>query len=103
MYRLDIYIPDQHVELVKKAIFDAGAGKFGNYDSCCFQVHGKGQFRALGNADPFLGKQDVLEIVDEVQLQCIVQKQYIHEVLAALHTVHPYEEPAYQFWRVNEF
>ena len=37
-YRLDVYVPDSHVEAVKTAIFEAGAGYFGNYDSCCWQT-----------------------------------------------------------------
>ena len=55
-FRLDVYVPDSHVEAVKTAIFEAGAGYFGNYDSCCWQTGGTGQFRPLEGAHPFYGE-----------------------------------------------
>ena len=39
-YKLCFYVPTSHVEQVKNAIFEAGAGHMGDYDACCFQTLG---------------------------------------------------------------
>jgi hypothetical protein len=51
------------LEVVKTAMLDAGAGKFGGYDYCCWQTKGVGQFRACENSHPFIG--DIGEIYKE--------------------------------------
>ena len=56
MYKLCFYVPDSHLEAVKKAVFAIGAGRIGAYDSCCWQVLGQGQYRPLEGSQPFLGK-----------------------------------------------
>ena len=53
-YKLCFYVPVSHVEQVKQAIFQAGAGHIGDYDCCAFQVLGHGQFRPLDGSQPFL-------------------------------------------------
>ena len=61
MYKLCVYIPEAQLESVKRALFDAGAGRIGNYSDCCWQVLGSGQFRPGEGSDPFLGDRDRLE------------------------------------------
>ena len=46
MYKLAFFVPAEHKDKVKAAVFAAGAGRIGNYDSCCWEVSGTGQFRA---------------------------------------------------------
>ena len=41
MYKIEFYVPESHLEAVKRAMFGAGAGKIGNYDSCCWQIKEK--------------------------------------------------------------
>ena len=53
MYKVTFYAPPSHVERVKTAMFNAGAGRIGNYDCCAWQVLGVGQFRPLADAKPF--------------------------------------------------
>ena len=55
MYKLVFYVPVDHLEPVKQAVFATGAGKIGEYDSCCWQVLGVGQFRPLAGSTPYLG------------------------------------------------
>lgn len=95
MYLLIFYVPDTHLESVKQAVFSAGAGAMGDYDSCCWQVKGQGQFRPLKGADPHIGKVDELEIVDEYRVEMVVQEEVKAEVVSALLSSHPYEEVAY--------
>ena len=53
-YKLCFYVPTSHVEQVKNAIFEAGAGHMGDYDACCFQTLGQGQFRPLEGSNPYI-------------------------------------------------
>jgi len=100
-YRLDVYVPDSHVEAVKTAIFEAGAGYFGNYDSCCWQTEGTGQFCPLEGSHPFKGKRGRVEHVKEWKLEFVVSENVLGAVLDALKQSHPYETPSFQYWPVN--
>jgi len=95
MYKLAIFIPETHLEQVKTAMFDAGAGRIGNYDQCCWQIKGQGQFRALEGANPFLGEQNTVEHVDEYKVEMVCEDDLLTPVLEAMRVSHPYEEPAY--------
>lgn len=99
--KLEIYVPETHVEAVKKAIFDAGAGQIGNYDCCCWQTSGVGQFRPLPGSKPFLGSANAVEKVDEIKLELICLSELIPAVIAALRQAHPYETPAFQYWPIK--
>lgn len=94
-YKLCFFVPEEHLEAVKQAVFDAGAGRIGDYDSCCWQAPGQGQFRALAGANPFIGQQGKLERVVEYKVELICDDAHIHGAIAALKLAHPYEEPAY--------
>ncbi len=102
MYSLVFYVPESHVEEVKRAVFEAGAGRIGNYRSCAWQVRGTGQFEPREGAQPFLGRRDTLERVDEFRVEMVCDDDSIELVIAALRSTHPYEEPAFHYWRVNE-
>lgn len=95
MYSLIFYVPKTHLEIVKNALFKKGAGKYNNYDSCCWQVKGEGQFRPLCNSSPFVGQIDKLEKVEEYRVEMICVEQVIKDVIDELKRIHPYEEPAY--------
>jgi hypothetical protein len=95
MYKFCFYVPQTHLEQVKLAVFNAGAGRIGDYDSCCWQVLGQGQFRPLPGSKPFLGRQDVVEAVAEYRVEMVCEHQFIKAAVAALLAVHPYEEPAW--------
>ena len=99
--RIDVYVPETHAEAVKQAMFEAGAGRIGNYDCCCFQTVGRGQFRPLDGSSPYLGSAGQVEHVTEWKLEMIFPEEKLGEVIAALRRVHPYETPAFQHWRVE--
>jgi hypothetical protein len=95
MLKLCFFVPETHVETVKTAVFDAGAGKLGDYDQCAWQVLGQGQFRPLEGANPHLGQQGELESVAEYRVETLCPQDSIRSVIAALRLAHPYEEPAF--------
>ncbi len=103
MYKLCVYVPESHLDVVKQALFEAGAGRIGDYDSCCWQVAGQGQFRPLAGADPFVGTVGAVETVVEYKVELVCDDALIGAAVAALKAAHPYEEPAWQVWRLEPF
>lgn len=99
MIQLSFFVPSSHLESVKQALFDAGAGRVGDYDSCAWQTLGQGQFRPLPGSDPFLGKAGEIACVEEYKVELICEDAVFTDVVAALKAAHPYEEPAYSAYR----
>ncbi len=94
---LQVIVPRTHALEVQAALFDAGAGKIGNYDCCSFTVDGRGTFRALDGAHPFVGEIGLSHSEDEVCINAVLATEDLNSVEAALIKTHPYETPAYQF------
>ena len=76
-------------------MFEAGAGRVGNYDCCAWQTRGEGQFRPLDGSTPFLGNKGQIETVIEYKLELVCEEPCLKAVIAALKRAHPYEEVAY--------
>lgn len=95
MLALVVYVPEDHLDAVKNAMFQAGGGKIGNYDSCAWQVLGSGQFRPLKGSDPYLGKHGQVERVPEFRVELVCEDAVIQDVIAAMKAAHPYETPAF--------
>ena len=95
MYQLSYYVPEAEHENLKQHLFDAGAGQFNNYDRCCWQTLGEGQFRALEKSNPSIGKLYQQHSIKEYKVEMICQKKYLKAVLDSLLKYHPYEQPAY--------
>ena len=97
LIKLVTYVPSAHDAMVMQALFNAGAGTIGNYDECSFRSLGTGTFRAGKEANPFIGKVNERETIEEVRLEVILPAHKQQEVLSALKLSHPYEEVAYDF------
>lgn len=102
MYRLCYYVPVEHVETTKEALFAAGAGRIGAYEACCWQVRGEGQFRPLAGSQPFVGSEGKLERLEEFRVEMVCADEHLPAAVAALKRSHPYEEPAYAVWRLED-
>jgi len=98
MYQIVVYVPESHLEVVKQALFKAGAGRIGDYDSCAWQSKGEGQFRPLVGSKPYLGQRGQLESVIEYKVELVCQDELLHRAIAAMLEAHPYETPAYSVW-----
>ena len=103
MYKLCFFVPESHLEQVKHAVFSAGAGRIGDYDQCCWQVKGQGQFRPLPGSQPFIGEYGALEQVEEYRVELVCSDDLIADAVAALRQAHPYEEPAFDCWQLARF
>lgn|SRR5690554_4838757 len=95
MYTLVFYLPESHLEQVKEAVFAAGAGVQGDYQRCCWQVLGQGQFEPMSGAQPFIGQANQLEQLAEWRVEMLVPSAALTAVVQAFKQAHPYEEPAY--------
>ena len=94
LYKIVTYVPQSHIEQVRQAMWSAGAGTIGNYDCCSYSSEGNGTFRAQVGCNPFVGEMDKLHTEPELRLEMVVPKDKSGRVVAAIHTAHPYEEPA---------
>ncbi len=101
MYQLVFYVPKDHCESVKAAVFAAGAGRYAGYDSCAWETEGVGQFQPLSGSSPFIGTAGRVERVAEMRVEMICQDAFLGAVLSALMAAHPYEQPAYSYFSVN--
>jgi dinuclear metal center YbgI/SA1388 family protein len=94
-YKLVVFVPIEAVEKVSRAMFDAGAGRIGNYTSCSFRTSGTGTFFGEAGSEPAVGQAGKLEKVDEIRLETVVPVSRAEDVVKALRANHPYEEPAF--------
>ena len=101
MYKLAFFVPVEDAEAVKEAVFATGAGRIGDYEACCFQTRGTGQFRPLEGADPHIGRVGDLERVEELKVELVCEDALIRQAVAALRLAHPYEKPAFDLWRLE--
>lgn len=102
--KLVTFCPVDYAEKVRKAIFDAGAGNIGEYDSCSFNLEGRGSFTPGEGTDPFVGEIGELHYEQEERIETIFPVYIQQQVLKAMFDAHPYEEVAYDIYPLdNEF
>jgi hypothetical protein len=103
LFKLCFYVPDSHLTQVKDAVFAAGAGQIGDYDRCCWQTLGQGQFRPLAGSAPHIGNAGQFSVLEEYKVELVCEEKIIKEVISALKIAHPYEEPAFDIVRLEDF
>jgi len=100
MYLLSFYVPETHLEQVKTALFQVGAGQIGNYQSCSWEAKGQGQFQPMEGSEPFIGESGKVETVSEYKVEVVCDSERVKSTVEALIRAHPYETPAYHLQRV---
>jgi dinuclear metal center YbgI/SA1388 family protein len=102
--KLVTFCPVSDAEKVRTALFNAGAGHIGNYDSCSFNAAGTGTFRGSEDSNPYVGERGKLHYENEIRIETIYPVYLESDVLGALHAAHPYEEVAYDLYNLgNEY
>jgi dinuclear metal center YbgI/SA1388 family protein len=94
--KLQTYVPKDHAESLRSALFEAGAGNIGNYDSCSFNLQGTGTYRGNQDANPSYGEAGKLHKENETLISVVFQKHKQSKIVSALINKHPYEEVAYE-------
>ncbi|KAK7521508.1 structural toxin protein RtxA [Phyllosticta citriasiana] len=106
-FKLVFFAPVAAMPAVKQAIFAAGAGRYpgpGGYTECGFTTLGKGQFRPGDASNPNIGKVGQLEEVDEHRFETLcVGRDVVRDAVVALKKSHPYEEPAYEVYKLEDY
>ena len=103
MYKLNYYVPVDAKEKTKQALFDIGVGRYENYECCSWETLGKGQFKPINDANPSIGKLKELEIIQEYKIELICEDKLIEEAIKTLNKVHPYEEVAYEVFKMENY
>lgn len=96
--KLVCYVPDEHLNEVREALFNAGAGSIGDYVECSFTTKGEGTYKPTEGTNPFEGKVGERSQVPETKLEVLVSIHKLSPVLNAMFTSHPYEEVAYEVY-----
>jgi hypothetical protein len=96
--KLVVFVPREALDRVRSALFEAGAGRIGNYEHCSWYAAGTGTFLAGEDASPAIGQRGKEQRVSELRLETVFPEELQDEVVAALRNAHPYEEPAYDIY-----
>ncbi|WP_297092335.1 Nif3-like dinuclear metal center hexameric protein, partial [uncultured Draconibacterium sp.] len=99
--KLVTFVPVDHADKVREAVFAAGAGQIGNYDSCSFNAHGQGTFRGSETTNPFVGKKGQQHYENEIRFETIFPDYLQGKILNTLIQSHPYEEVAYDIYSLD--
>ena len=92
------FVPEEALDATRDAVFEAGAGRIGDYERCSWYSAGTGTFFGREAASPTLGERGREERVAELRVETVVPAERLETVVAALRGAHPYEEPAYDVY-----
>jgi hypothetical protein len=93
-------VPPEALDAVRSALFDAGAGRIGEYERCSWYAEGTGTFLGGEGTRPVVGERGVEERVQELRLETVFPAERHDDVVAALRAAHPYEEPAFDVYEL---
>jgi dinuclear metal center YbgI/SA1388 family protein len=96
--KLAVYVPESHAEAIRTALFQAGAGQIGNYDSCSFSTTGEGSFCGDETTTPFIGLPGELCLEKEIKIETVFPFYLQSRIISSMLKVHPYEEVAYDIF-----
>ena len=98
LLKMVTFVPIDHADKVRLALFNAGAGRIGNYDQCSYNLEGMGSFRGAEDSHPFTGEKGKLHFEKEIRMETVFPKALQSDVVASLLAAHPYEEVAYDIY-----
>lgn len=100
-YKFAVYVPFGHEDKIRNAFDKAGAGVMGNYSKVTFNIEGFGTFQPMEGANPFIGKKDELEKVEEYRIETVVSQENLKKLIEEVKKVHPYEEVAFDVFKME--
>ena len=98
--KLVVFVPEAALDQVRDALFEAGAGRIGEYERCSWYTAGTGTFMGGETTEPTIGERGREERVPELRLETVFPAERQGEIVAALRGAHPYEEPAYDVYEL---
>ncbi|HET54994.1 MAG TPA: Nif3-like dinuclear metal center hexameric protein, partial [Ignavibacteria bacterium] len=64
-----VFVPNDKVDKVSTAIFEAGGGIIGEYSNCSYRLEGIGTFKGSHKTNPAIGKKEKFEQAAETRLE----------------------------------
>jgi structural toxin protein (hemagglutinin/hemolysin) RtxA len=101
MKKIAFTVPVSACEQVKEAMYRAGAGRFNNYERQCWQTLGEGQWLPMKGANPAIGKEGILEKVQEFKVEMFCDDEYLDSAIKAMLAAHPYEGPQFEVYSIE--
>jgi hypothetical protein len=98
--KLVVFVPAEALDRVRAALFDAGAGRIGDYERCSWYTEGTGTFFGGEGTQPSIGEAGREERVPELRLETVFPAERHEQVIEALRRSHPYEEPAFDVYEL---
>ena len=99
-YKLVWFVPEEALDATRDAVFNAGAGRIGDYERCSWYTAGTGTFLGGEGTDPVVGEPGREERTPELRVETVVPGGRVNAVVVALLEAHPYEEVAYDLYRL---
>lgn len=99
--KIVVFVPLSHAEQIRQALGKTGAGFIGNYSHCSYSASGTGRFLPGEDTNPYIGQQGKVEEVEEIRIETIVPESLLKKVITSMLKAHPYEEPAYDVYPVE--
>ncbi len=99
--KLSVFVPPAQADTLRMALFAAGAGNIGNYSHCSFNAPGEGTYFPHEGTHPFAGSPGALHTEPEIRVETIVPRALLQQVIKAMLQTHPYEEPAYDIYPLD--
>lgn len=97
LMQLEIVVPHENAEAVRRAAFDAGAGSLGAYREGWFGSEGVSGFTPEAGSRPVHGEAGRAERLSQTKLEFTFPSYRQTAVWAAVKSVHPYREPDHRF------
>ena len=91
--KIEIFIPETHLDVLQKALIECDAGHIGNYDACLSYSRVISTWRPLEGSNPYSGTIGEISHVQELKVEVTCRGEQIDDVIAAVRKIHPYEEP----------
>jgi hypothetical protein len=96
--KLVVFVPREALDIVRDALFEAGAGRIGDYERCSWYTQGTGTFLGGETSSPAIGERGREQRIQELRLETVYPEERHDDVIAALRSAHPYEEPAFDIY-----
>lgn len=96
IFKIEVFLPVDSLEAIRKALLESGAGVVGNYDNTYVTYQVEGHWRPLSGANPTIGTVGKIESAPEIKLETTCRKENVADALIAIRKAHPYEEPVIQ-------
>lgn len=92
-FKLEIFLPESHLEPIQQALWSVDAGHIGNYDRCLSYSKVTSTWRPLPGTNPYIGTDNEVSQEPELKVEVTCKAERLTDTIRAIKQAHPYEEP----------